>query len=267
MSWIVLRLELRRSRSLVLWTAVVVAAYGAFIAGFYPIIRDNTKLLDDYMKVFPKALLAGFGMEGSLSDHGVFFNTYFSSMLWPVVAAMVGAILGTRTVAADLDRGFVELPLSTRIDRVRYLAASIWGQLVALAIVALAAIAGTLAVGAIVGAGFDAGRFLLVVPLLIGFGCAISAVAMLLSVVTLNRGISAGIVAGGLILMYLLDIVSKLAPDLAWLGTVSAFHYLGTIAAIDEGIVPLEGMAVFAAVAVIAWTASLWGFRRRDLVA
>ncbi len=267
MTWIALRLELRRNRALVLWLAAVVAVYGAFIAGFYPIMRDNTKLIDDYMKVFPKGLMAGFGMEGSLADHGVFFNTYIGSMLWPVVAAIVATILGTRAVAADLDSGFVELPLSTRIDRLRYLAASIGGQLVAIAVVALAAVLGTLVVGAIVGAGFDTGRFLLVVPLLFSFGCAVAAVSTLLSVVTLNRGISAGVVAGTLILMYLVDIVSKLQPDLAWIGTFTAFHYLRSIDVIDRGSLPVESLTVFATIAVIAWAASLWGFRRRDLVA
>ncbi len=263
----VFRLELRRSRGLTVWLGLVVVLYGGFIAAFYPVIRDNMKALEDYMSIFPKPLLAVFGMEGSLGDHGIFFNTYLGSMLWPIVAAIAGAVLGTRTVAADLDSGFIELPLATRIDRARYLAAAIAGQVVLLALLAFVTVAAVLVVGALVNAGFDAGRFLLTVPLLFLFACATAAVAGLLSVVTLRRGLSAGVVAGGLLVMYLLDAVSKLRADLDWLGTFSAFRYLRSTSAIDEGTLRYGDLAVFTVVAVVCWTLAIWLFRRRDLVA
>ncbi len=263
----VVRLELRRSRSLAVWLGLVVLLYGAFIAAFYPVIRDNMKLIDEYMAVFPKPLMAAFGLEGSLANHGVFFTTYIGGMLWPVVAAMAGGVLGTRTVAADLDRGFLELPLATRIDRVRYLAAAIAGQVVVLAALSLAVMAGMLAVGAVVGAGFDAGRFLLEVPLLFLFGCAVTALATLLSVITLSRGMSAGIVAATLLAMYLFDAVAKFEAGLDWLGVLSAFRYLRSTAAIDQGVAPTGEMALFGIIAIALWGLAVWLFRTRDLVA
>ena len=264
---VVLRLELRRSRALAIWLGVIVLVYGAFIAAFYPFIRDNAKLLDDYMAVLPKGMLAAFGLEGTLSNHGVFFNTYIAGMLWPIVAAMAAIILGTRMVAADLDRGFIELPLATRIDRVRYLATGVAGQIVVLGAMSLAAVGGVLVVGAVVGAGFDAGRFLMEVPLLFLFACALAAIATLLSVITLSRAVSAGVVAGGLLAMYLLDAVSRLQADLDWIGTPSAFRYLRSTSAIDLGVMPLGPMALFGAIAIAAWGVAVWRFRSRDLVA
>jgi ABC-2 type transport system permease protein len=264
---VVLRLELRRSRSLAIWLGVIVLAYGAFIAAFYPVIRDNSKLLDEYMAVFPKALLSAMGMEGTLANHAIFFNTYIASMLWPIVAAIAGTILGTRQVAADLDHGFIELTLATRIDRVRYLATGVAGQVIVLAALSLAVMAGVLVVGALVNAGFDDARFLMEVPLLFLFACAVGGAATLLSVVTLSRGISAGVIAGGLLAMYLLDAVSMLQADLDWLGTVSVFRYLRSTSAIDLGVLPLGAMALFGAIAVLTWGLAVWLFRRRDLVA
>lgn len=261
----VIRLEIRRSRSLAIWLGIVVVLYGAFIAAFYPVVRDNMKLIDEYMAVFPKPLMAAFGLGGSLSNHGVFFTTYIGSMLWPVVAAMAGAILGTRTVAADLDRGFLELPLATRIDRVRYLAAAIVAQVGVIAVLSVAVMAGILLVGSIVGAGFDAGRFLLEVPLLFLFGCAVTAFATLLSVITLSRGVSAGVVAATLLAMYVSDAVSKFAANLDWLGAISAFRYLRSTSAIDQGVMPVGEMALFGIVAVAMWSIAVWVFRTRDL--
>lgn len=267
MSGIVLRLELRRSRSLTFWLAVVVLVYGAFIGGFYPFIRDNAKLLDDYMAVLPKAMLAAIGLEGSLSDHGTFFQTYIGSMLWPIVAAITGAILGTRMVAADLDRGFIELPLATRVDRTHYLAAGIAGQILVLGVLSLAAVGGVLVVGTVVNAGFDPGRFLMEVPLLFLFACALAGLTTLLSVITLSRAASAGVVAGGLLAMYLLDAVSRIQADLDWLGTLSAFRYLRSTSAIDQGVLSVGELALFGVVALAAWGLAVWVFRTRDLVA
>jgi ABC-type transport system involved in multi-copper enzyme maturation permease subunit len=267
MSRVILWLELRRSRSLTIWLAVVALAYSAIIGAFYPVIRDNVKLLDDYMAVFPKPLLAAFGMVGSLSDHGVFFNTYVGSMVWPIVAAIAAVILGTRTVAADVERGFIELPLATRIDRVRYLGAAIAGQIVVLAVLALATVAGLLVVGVAVNAGFDAGRFLMDVPLLFLFACAVAGLTTLLAVVTLSRGISAGVVAGGLLAMYLLDAISRIDPGLDWVGTFGFFRYLRSTSAIGQGVLPAGELALFAAIALVSWGLATWVFRRRDLVA
>ncbi len=111
------------------------AAYGAIMALMYPIMVENNALMTQYMETFPQEFLAAFGMTGSLSDPGVFYTTYISSWLWPIMAAVVALLLGTR-VAADLDRGFLDLPLATPMSRVRYLAASVVGQAVAMAVLA-----------------------------------------------------------------------------------------------------------------------------------
>jgi hypothetical protein len=267
MSRVIFWFELRRSRSLAIWLVLVALLYSAVMGAFYPVIRDNVKLLDDYMAIFPKPLLAAFGMSGSMADHGVFFNTYVGSMLWPIVAAIAAVILGTRTVAADVDRGFIELPLATRIDRVRYLGAAIAGQILVLLVLSLATVGGVLVVGAVVGAGFDAVRFLIEVPLLFLFGCALAGVTTLLAVVTLSRGISGGVIAGGLLAMYLLDAVSRIDAGLDWLGAFSAFRYLRSTSAIDRGMAPVGEFALFGAIALATWTVAILAFRRRDLVA
>jgi ABC-2 type transport system permease protein len=264
---VVLWLELRRSRAIAFGLGAILVLYSSFIGAFYPVIRDNAKLIDDYMAVFPKGMLAAFGMEGTLSNHGIFFNTYIGGLLWPIVAAIAAAILGTRQVAADLDRGFLELPMATRIDRVRYLATGICGQVIVLAALSSVVVVALLAVGIVVGAGFDGARFLMEVPLLFLFACALGGTATLLSVVTLSRQLSAGLVAGGLLVMYLLDAVSRLQADLDYLGLPSAFRYLRSSTAIDDGVLPLGPMCLFGAIAVVTWGLAVWRFRVRDLVA
>ncbi len=262
-----LGLELRRSRSLLFWLGLVVVLYAGSMSVFYPVMVENTAFLEEYLELFPEGLLVAFGMTGSLANPGVFFTTYTGSWLWPIVAAIVGGLLGTRAVAADHDRGFLDLALSTPMSRVRWLGTSIVGQIVVIAILSVAMISAVVGVGALVGAEFDAGRFALVIPLAFLFGCAVAAVATLLSVVTLSRGRAAGITAAILLAMYFLNIVAQLEPSLNGLANLSAFHWFDTTAAIDRGELDPVALLLYAGVSVLGWGLALVLFRRRDLAA
>jgi ABC-2 type transport system permease protein len=260
-------LELRRNRSLVIWIALITFLYAGTMGIFYPVMKDNMAALDEYMKIFPKEFLAAFGMTGSLGQPGVFFSTYIGIWLWPILAAIVGILAATRPVAADLDRGFLELVISTPMSRRRYLAIAILGQLVVIVVIAIATIAGVLLLGAAAGAAFDAGRFVMVIPLATAFGCAVAGFATLASVVTLSRGLAAGLTVGLLLAMYLAYVVGQIQPDLDWLLQLSAFGHFDTAAIIDDGVVPLADLALFTAVAMGCWGAAIWSFGRRDLSA
>jgi ABC-2 type transport system permease protein len=260
------RMELRRNRTLTIWLAVTMALYGAIIAAMYPVMVENDELFNAYMETFPQEFLAAFGMTGSLSDPGIFYTTYISSWLWPIMAAVLALLLGTR-VAADLDRGFLDLPLATPMSRVRYLAASIVGQVLAMAVLAVATVGGVWVIGELVGGDFDLGRFAMAGTLSWLFGCAIAGVATLLTVLTLSRGRASGIVTGVLVAMYLVFVVTQISADWAWIMPVSAWDHFRTTELIDDGILPASDMAMFALVAVAGWLGALVAFRRRDLAA
>lgn len=260
-------LELRRDRGLIVGLGLILLGYGAVMGAMYPIMLENDALIRAYMDTFPKGLLAAFGMTGLLSDPGVFFSTYFSSWLWPVIAAAAALLVGTRLVAADLERGFLDLPLSTPVSRVRYLLASIAGQVVTMAALAAAAVLGLWIVGRLVGADFDLVRFTLAGGLAFLFGCAMAGPATLLSVVTLSRSRTSSVVGAVLVAMYLVFIVAQVSPGWAWLAPISAWDHFRTQDLIDAGILPLGDAALFFAVAAAGWIGALVAFRRRDLAA
>ncbi|HYN47905.1 MAG TPA: ABC transporter permease subunit, partial [Candidatus Nanopelagicales bacterium] len=250
MTALAFRLELRRSRTIALWLAVVVVAYGGIVAAMYPILLENAQAFEDYMKIFPKEMLAAFGMTGSLADPGVFFGTYIGSMVWPVVATIAAIILATRPLAADVERGWADVVLSTPLTRGRLLAAAIASQALVLAGLAVATVAAVLMIGGLVGADFDAGRFAAASLVLWLFGCAIAGATSLLGALTLSRAIAGGATAGVLILMYLMNIVAQVTVDLAWLADFGAFKYLLTTELIDTGVMPWTSVVVFGVVAV-----------------
>ena len=261
------RLELRRCRSLGAWLAISVAAYGAIIGVMYPVLKANDALMAEYMHTFPKEFLAAFGMTGVLSDPGVLFTTYIASWLWPIIATAAALLLGTRAVAADLDRGFLDLPLATPLSRTRYLATNIAAQALVMAGLAAAAVLGLWLAAAATGNVFDLGAYALAGLLSFAFGCAIAGPTTLLSVATLSRGRASGIVGGVIFAMYAIFVVTQVSRDWAWLAPLSAWDHFRTTALIDEGVAPVGDLALFAIVALGGWIAALWAFRRRDLAA
>jgi hypothetical protein len=261
-----LLLELRRSRTLVLWVGLVAALYAGAITLFYPTILANAAEFERLLAIYPRELMAAFGISGSLGEPGVFLNTYVFQFLWPLAAALVGILMATR-VAADADRGFLELPLSSRLSRMRYLASTIVVQVVAMAILAGAVITAVWLVDLLIQPDFAIERLLLGGIHAIAMGLAISGATTLLAVVLLDRGRAGGLAAAILIVMYLGNVIAQLSPDVRWLADLSVFHHFDLKPLIDSGTYPLADSLLFLAVAVGGWLVALPLFRRRDLVA
>ncbi len=261
-----LRLELRRGRMLVLWVGLVGMLYAGTMTLFYPTILENAADFEKLMEIYPKELMAAFGISGSLGDPGTFLNSYVFQMIWPLVAAIAAILLATR-LAADADGGFLDLPLSTRLPRVRYLAAVIAGQVAWLAVLTGMTIGGIVAMDLLIAPDFPTDRVLLAGVHALSLALAIAGVTTLLAVVFLDRGKAGGLAAAILIMMYLLNVIAELSPDLADLGRLSAFRYSDLKALIDTGSYPIAASLLYLAFAAGGWLLAIWAFRRRDLAA
>ncbi len=263
----VMRLELNRTRTLLFWLAVFLGGYAGLMTTFYPRMSQNAEAMNKLLELWPKEMLAALSIEGNLMELGTFFNVYIFTLIWPWLAAIAGILIPTRTIAADLERGFLELPLSTPVSRSRYLLSAIAVQVAVMAVLVAAMIVPILICAPLMNVSLDPGRFAIVGLVSFAFGCAVAAATTLLSVVTLNRGLAGGLVLGVMLIMYMLQTVAKLAPELDALASVSAFRYYSPAPIIRSGTFPLGDMAVLGGIAAILWLPALWAFRRRDLIA
>jgi hypothetical protein len=260
------RLELRRGRSLVLWIGLLAALYAGGITAFYPTVIENAGRFAEMMEVYPRELMAAFGIEGGLGDPGTFLNAYVFQFLWPLAAAIVGILLGTR-IGVDAERGFLDIPLSTRLPRLRYLVATVAAHVVGIAVLAAVTVGAIWVVDLVIEPDFMIDRVVLAGVHALTLGLAIAAVTTLLAVVFLDRGRAGGLAAGILIVMYLANVLAKLTPDVEWLARLSAFDYFDVKELIDTGSYPIGDSALFLAVAIGGWVLAMLAFRRRDLAA
>ncbi|HEU0236286.1 MAG TPA: hypothetical protein VFR14_07600 [Candidatus Limnocylindrales bacterium] len=261
-----LLLDLRRSRTLLGWLVVITAAYAGFITVFYTNVAENAEEFEKLLEVYPKELLIAFGIEGNFADPGVFLSGYVFSFLWPLIAAIGAIALATR-IAADVDRGFLDIVLATRLPRVRHLAASIGSQALGIGLLAGTMVGAIVLADLLIEPDFPTARVLAAGVHAFAFGAAIAGPATLFAVVFLDRGRAAGIVAGVLVLMYLLNVVAALAPEVDALATISAFRYFDVRDLIGDGAYPVGDSLLLGGVGAAGWALSLLVFRRRDLAA
>lgn len=260
------RLEFRRGRMLVVWVGLISVLYAGIITAFYPTILENAAAFEKMMAIYPKELMAAFGITGSLGAPGTFINSYVFQFLWPLAAAIAAIMLATR-VAADAESGFLDLPLSTRLPRLRYLGATIASQVVSLAVLSALTIGAIVAVDLLIEPDFDLGRLALAGVHAFAMAIAIAGVTSALAVILLDRGRAGGLAAGLLIVMYLLNVIAQLSPDVRELARLSIFHYFDLKPLIDSGTYPTGDSLLFLAVAAAGWLLALVLFRRRDLAA
>jgi ABC-2 type transport system permease protein len=259
-------LELRRTRTLALWLAVITGVYAGFITLFYANVAENAADFERLLEMYPKELMAAFGLEEGFGKPNVFLHGYVFTFLWPFIAA-IGAIVPATRVAADADRGFLDVVLATPMARVRYLLGSIGTQLLVLALLAVVMVAAIALADLFIPPDLPTANILLSSLHALAFGVAIAGPTTLLAVLFLDRGRSAGIVAGLVIVMYLLNVIAAIAPDYDAVASLSYFKYFNLKPLLGSGTYPLAESLLFAAIGLATWGLALALFRRRDLAA
>jgi ABC-2 type transport system permease protein len=246
-----------RRRSVLSW-GLPIGLWSAFVVAIYPSVEDA---LQKAIASYPEALKEAFGIA-ELSS----VEQYLSAEMLSLIVPLAVGYLAVRSVASGLsgaaESGRLDVLLSAPISRRRLVAATFGATAAELACVLLASLLITALSSLLVGAGLSFGLalagFANVWPLALlsaGLGIVVTGFSLRTAIVT-------GSVAGGLVAMYVADLVGRLDTSLDWIRYGSVFRYYGH--AIEDGIDPVAFLGVTAtAVALAALGAAL--FERRDM--
>jgi ABC-2 type transport system permease protein len=207
-------------------------------------------------------MMAFFGGSADfLSPAGYLDFTFFSYI--PVVAGIFAVLMGAGLLAADEEKGTLDLILAYPVSR----AAIYWGRCLAFCAATTAILASTW-VGFAVGlplAGWEVSAFALLLPhlsllvILLAYG----ALALLLSMVLPSRAVAASVAGGLLVLSYMVNSLARVSERLEALDRLSPLRYYQGGRALSglDGL-PLLGLLIISAgLAALAW----WRFERRDI--
>jgi ABC-2 type transport system permease protein len=195
----------------------------ALIAALYPSIQAA---LSDAVSSYPSGLKEAFGI-GQLDTLEAYLHAEMFSMVVPIAVAVFAIRCASAPLAAAEERGYLSTVLAAPLSR-RVLAAGAF-LTAALAAPAVLVVCGvlTLATAALTGQDLSVGHLLAALAGVWALGLFFAGSAILAAGYAHRAATVTAFGVGLLVVMYLLDVVGKLADSFGWVRSLSAFRYYG----------------------------------------
>ena len=250
---------LRARRRSILWWSVAVAGVGAMYALFFPMMQtmDTGAMLSS----FPDSVTSALGWDALSSGAGYLHVTVYGLVGMAVLlACAIGA--GARLIAGEEEAGLLELELAAPVSRTRVYLERLAVLAVSVAVPALALLAALLVLDPVLGLEVPVVNLVAATVALWLFGVTIGLVSYAVGAVTGRRGVAMAAGAGLAVVSYFASWVGPLA-ELDWLARISPYWWYAGERPVANG-ADWAGMALLAALAVVAAGVGIAGFLRRD---
>jgi ABC-2 type transport system permease protein len=230
----------------------------ALIAALYPSIQQG---LSDAVRSYPSGLKDAFGIA-QLDTLEAYLQAEMFSIIIPVAVAVFAIRCASAPIAAAEERGYLATVLAAPLSR-RALTAGTFAT-AALAIPAVLVVCGvlTLAAAALTGQDLSVGRLAAALLGVWALALFFAGAAILAAGFSHRAAPVTAASVGLLVVMYLLDVIGKLAGSLGWLRSLSAFRYYGE--PLLHGVSPGGVAGLVLAGALLAALGALQ-FERRDV--
>lgn len=257
----ILRMESTRYTRSSLALTTVLTIFAVLYLSMFPGFKEDA---EEIAEAFPDFMFDMFRIEGLHTIEG-FVAAEMYSVFWTILVGAYFAYLGAGMIATDIHERRMDLTLSNPVNREWVLlqkVASLWAPLVILNV----AIAGVLYVGSVViDEAFDPVALAMVHLLSIPYLLVCAGIGVLLSVAFGHPRTSKSAALALVIVLWLVDAVSRMSADFEWVGGLTPSRYYDYTAIlvreeyslVDAGVL-LVAFLVLVAVATVI-------FVRRDI--
>ena len=265
-SWAIVRKELQdRWLSLVVYCGIALAFLTLYISLFPSLKRQAQELLRVFQSMPPAVLEVFGGDQNSFTSLERYLAVEFYSLTWPLMAVLLALTRASRGLAGEVEQGtmgsLLALPLSrTRLFWSKY-AAGLLAQLL-FVVCSVVAIMPLASLGGISLQGDKVGSLTLIC---VAFSTTVYSLGTLCSAWMSDRGRVMAVAGGGMLIMYVLNVMSKLKPEVDWLANVSLFHYFEASQTLAKGGVDGLSLGILAGVSLAATLGAWVLFARRDI--
>lgn len=254
---IVLMHTLHRMRMTLMWWTIGVALYTIINIAVYPSFKDSMLL---EVQNYPEAMVKAFGLE-NLDQIGPYMYAQVFLML-PLILAFFPIMTFAGALAGAEERGGLDVLLTQPIRR-RTLVLATW-------------LAAVICVGIVLAAtGILSWLLIVLIGEKLGFGetmlaawsvwpvtVTVGTIGLLLSAAMRSRGAVLGASIGIAFLLYLIDVVGKIATGLEDIRWVSPFRYFNDVFTYE---VPVWHYLLLIGVSVLLLGIAIRMFERRDI--
>jgi ABC-2 type transport system permease protein len=256
--WRYVRFQARDQRKTLLFWGIGLAIYCSLIVVIYPQVKDAIDI-----SLVPANMREAFNIN-DFTQLASFLSSELFGVILPLLVPFFGVIALSGVIAGAEERGRLDLLLGNPIPRWNLVVGS-FAVIAAFLLVLSTVIASAIWLAA---AGLDlaltfrqAARAAFALwPLALAF----AGLALALSAMVRQRAAALGGTAGILFLMFLINVIGRLAPPVSGIRWVSAYHYYGN--AIVDGLW-WTGVAVLVVVSLALLAVAVIAFDRRDIYA
>ncbi len=256
--WRYIRYQARDQRKTLLFWSIGLALYSSLIVIVYPQVKDAVDIT-----LMPVNLREALNIN-DFTQLASFLGTELFGVILPIVVPFFGVISLSGVIAGAEERGRLDLLLGNPIPRWHLVAGSfavVAGFLLVLVSVIASAIwLVAMALDLALTLEQAAQAAFALWPLALAFG----ALSLVLSSLVRQRAAALGGTAAAIFLMYLTNVIARLAPPVAGIRWFSAYHYFGN--AIVDGIW-WPGVAMLVGTAAALVVVAVIAFNRRDVYA
>lgn len=230
----------------------------------FPTVKSQAGQMEQFLKAYPEALKAMFGLGTDFGTGPGYFDAEFLSFLGPLVVLSIGIGFGAGATAAEEERGTIDWLLSVPISRVRVMLEKSLGVLLAV-LAAGAALVAVLLIGSPAGGlGLSVAGIAAASASLVLLGWVYASVALAAGAATGNRWAATGVAVALGLGSYLLTSLARIVPALESWRWLSPFTWYASRDALD-GHLHAGYLAALAVTTVAALAIAVIAFRRRDL--
>lgn len=256
--WPYVRQFQANQRKTTLFWAIGVTIYCSLIVSIYPSVKDALNI-----SLIPENLRTAFNIN-DFSQLASFLSSELFGVILPLLLPFYGVITLSNVIAGAEERGRLDILLGLPLPRRTVVLGSF--LVVAIGLLLLVALIGCVVwiMASLLNLALPTRNAFEAAIALWPVGLTFSAMALCLSALVRQRSIALGATAATIFLMYLVNVVGRLAPAVGWLQYVSVYKAYGN--AVVEGI-SLPGVAALVAITAGLVIAAMIAFDRRDIYA
>lgn len=254
---IVLWHTLRRMRTTLMWWTIGVVIYTIINIAVYPAFKDTILL---QTQNYPQTLIDAFGLS-NLDQIGPYLYAQVFLML-PLILAFFPIMTFAGALAGAEERGGLDVLLTQPMKRRTLVLATWFAAVICVAIVLFITGVLTWVMIRLIGESLGFGETMLAAWSVLPVTIAVGSIGLLLSSKLRSRGSVLGAAIGITFLLYLIDVVGKIATDLSNIRWISPFRYFNDVFTND---VPVWHYLLLIGVSVVLLVLSIRVFDRRDI--
>lgn len=252
------RFQIATSWKTTLFWCIGVTVYCGLLIAIYPSVKDAVDIT-----LIPDNLRSAFNIN-DFTQLASFLSSELFGVILPILIPFYGIIALSNVVAGAEERGRLDVLLGNPIPRWNLIVGSM--LVTALGLLVLVVVIGTVltSMAAMLDLELRAREAYRAAFALWPLGTAFGGLALALSAMVRQRSVAMGVSAAILFMMFLTNIIARLAPDLSGIRFASAHFYYGT--AIIDGLW-WSGVATLLGASLALTALATVMFNRRDIFA